>query len=337
MGLDIVNIVKSKAAENILYKQSLLELWNENMIIPSVNQGGEEIDWKMLSKRLRELLGALLVHSAKEKALDTDQYLLFRIKYFLDFVEEDSEKVVCGLSLLCHCCRVRSWESLRYAIDNIYAIQSVPIDRNFNDFVNQALELLCDDRILNILESIADLRSDQIREILTKRKFVLHLVDVNVSMSAWVTPVGIALNLSKMTDVEKGHLFGLAKILGHELAHYLGRVNYNFELSTPEKVRMYPDSSIQKLLEKRTFYSSKIDEHLESGLLFELALVGEKFNYENEYGRNIADYLLELLSDPTSTLPLIFDAKATNIPRCPIMKYDEEFAFCSIREFDHAM
>jgi hypothetical protein len=333
---DILDIVNSTSFENVILRKHVLELWREDLILPRVNCDYQTRIWKEINGNLRILLGTLFVQSSK--SIDENEMLLFRVKEFKEFVIEDSERTTCGLSLLCHCCRLQSWAMLQRVILKVHLILcNSSNSEEFAELIDHALNLLCDDRILHILEGITAIKSDQIYDILIQKQFKIHSVEADFPVTGWATPVGIVLNLSKMTRVEKSHVFALAKLIGHELAHFLGRIKHSFEISTPERFPGHSQSSFRTIVENVRIFHPEIDKHLESGLLFELSVIGKKFLYENECGLEIAEYLKLRLEDPDTTLPLVYDHRSSNIPECCVCKYDEQFAFCSSKEFEHAM
>jgi hypothetical protein len=112
-------------------------------------------------------------------------------------------------------------------------------------------------RIVHLFSRISDIDEFEIENILRERRSNISIVEADVPMCGWVTPIGIVLNLSSMTILQKNHVFVLSVLIGHELAHCSSRKSTSFEFSPPEKVQSNPDSEIHSL-QARSISSERI-------------------------------------------------------------------------------
>jgi hypothetical protein len=112
-------------------------------------------------------------------------------------------------------------------------------------------------RIVHLFSRISDIDEFEIENILRERRSNISIVEADVPMCGWVTPIGIVLNLSSMTILQKNHVFVLSVLIGHELAHCSSHKSTSFEFSPPEKVQSNPDSEIHSL-QARSISSERI-------------------------------------------------------------------------------
>lgn len=299
----------------------VLEIGN----IPYIKQNYLENDWKRLSSELENQIFCLLIASSYKG--NPNEKIRFNEKELKDFLDEKSEKTVIGLSLLSHGCRMSHWTSLKKIISNIPNLKIVNIDEKLKNMVDKACGILSDDRVVNLISRITDFDPFQVRNVVTKREFQIHFVDLDAPFKGWVTPVGIAINIRTLSEIEKTVDIAFARLLGHELTHFINRLNENnFSFSTPEKVRNRKSSSILNLISELKQIHFDIENHLESGLLFDLGFIGEKFStqdFEDErfQWQELGKYFL----DKSTSLPLF--NRYENYSNCKILPLNEQFAF----------
>jgi hypothetical protein len=150
-------------------------------------------------------------------------------------------------------------------------------------------------------------------------------VDSDVLVRGWVIPIGIVLNPSQMLKIELQKSLLFARIVGHEFTHFLCRFSSSFELSTPERYRKSPkDSPLRKLVSKieETF---SIENHLESGLIFEIGLFGAPYSYLYTHDEILCKALESRFSNVERALPLT-DYK-TDFPGYPVTESNQQFGF----------
>lgn len=144
---------------------------------------------------------------------------------------------------------------------------------------------------------------------------------------AWATANGVVVNIEavkKQSSYTLLHPVALCSVLGHALQHYLNiRMTDDLNFSTPELV------SCQRTSQSPSPCLTQLT--IEPGLFFELAVIGEKFDYKKggtKKNKSLGE-LLELLSTRISTaakLPLL---EKQEIDRFGIFiaEYNREFAF----------
>jgi hypothetical protein len=188
--------------------------------------------------------------------------------YFVTFLrrsilEEKSERSMLGLSLLSHSCRFENWTTLKSIKEKIHELKIFNINEDWNK-IDESCKMLCDERIIHLISRISDLKPNQAKNILFRRLFQIHFVDLNVPVKGWVTPVRIAINIQKLNDLEKTSIIALTRILGHELTYFMSQgSNNNFSISTQERVQS--SSSLQELISELKVFYHHLENHIESG------------------------------------------------------------------------
>ncbi len=255
-----------------------------------------------------------------------DEFISFNREYLQSFLDEKSERTVVGLSLLSHSFRLENWDLPNIVILCIQQMKMVHFNEYWSLMIDKACKLLSDQRVTHLISRITDLNQIQVKQIITEPKFLVHFVDLNafVPVKGWVTPVGIAINIRQLSELEKTNIMAFSRIIGHELTHFISRVsNSNFSMSTPERAQN--STSLKDLiLELKTIHPD-IDRHIESGLLFELGFIGETFSYQDHDSKTkeLCDELEQAFSNQSKSLPLL---SASQNKYCTL-EFNEQFGF----------
>jgi hypothetical protein len=301
--------------------------------IPQVNQNFLEKNWKELIADLDNQIYCLLISSAYKG--DANEHVCFLLEQFEEFLKQNSERSVVGLSLISHCCRFPHWDYLKLSIFGVHTLNLVDINGNGNENLKVVFEKSCkilsDDRVCRLIAQITDLKAFLVKSIVLERKFQLHFVDFDIPIKGWVTPVGVAINIAMLTSLEKTNTIAFSRILGHELTHLMNRISSNdFSVSTPQKMNNNRSPGLKKMLSEMKVRYPNIENHLESGLIFELGFVGEKFLYQGLSAEFLCKELEASFLNPDQKLPL-YDASKRMI-FCPTLQLNEQFGLYPVQK-----
>jgi hypothetical protein len=221
---------------------------------------------------------------------------------------------------------MENWNTLSEFLFEIHNLEIIKMDENWNIKVDLVIDnVLSDQRVLNLLSCITDLKPQDIKHIFSLRRFRIHTVDINASIKGWVTPIGVVINIPMLSDLEITNILAFSRILGHEMTHFLSRVSSrNFSQSTPE--RAVQSHSFKNLISRLEVDHPDLQNHLESGLIFELGFIGAKFSSLDRPLQRIQWSQLEnLFSNPKHSLPIF--KKGKYISACPTIQFNNQFGF----------
>jgi hypothetical protein len=327
---EILDLPKRKISDLYAFVRS--DLRNLEIIqIPAIQVNYLENDWNKLCSELEHQIYCLCIKASHQFA--NEQYVFFDLKSFEGFLKERSQRTAIGLSLLSHCCRISNWKYFSECISQIDHLKILEnIDQHWNDLIEQSRALLLDHRVVDLLSTISELKPSHSRQIISKNQFQLNLIDAPADIKGWVTPFGIAINIRELYGPEKVNIFAFSRLIGHELTHFMSLLSSNnFSFSTPEKARSESSSSLNLLISDLKKIHPDIENHLESGLLFELGFIGRKFSFTHERASRLLCEELEIsFSNPSHKLPLYTtnDDKKFEILA---LNYNEQFGL-SIRQ-----
>lgn len=295
-----------------------LEPWQ----IPVIRENALDKNWKQICKQLEEQIYCLLVNSALYG--DEEEYVVFDQDRLYSVLEEKSERTMTGLSLLSHCCRFENWTNLEIILKKIHELKVIN-DEYWRFKVEESCEMLLDPRIIHLISCISDLKPNEVKNILAQKSFQIHFVDLHVPIKGWVTPVGIAINIQTLSQLEKTDIIAFTRILGHELTHFMSRIsNNNFSISTPERAKT--SSTLQDLISELQVFHPQLENHIESGLLFELGFIGAKFSYkDSKRSKEMCHELYKVFLNREKALPLFNEAEKIESYRT--IEFKEQFGF----------
>jgi hypothetical protein len=296
----------------------------EVLQIPSIEQNYLEENWEYLCSELQNQIFCLFLQSAHKG--NQKEAVFFDEKALQLFLGEKSQRTVVGLSLISHCCRLKTWDILKEFLPDIHSLKLAHIDTYWKKWIDESCRVLSDRRVIHLISCITGLKFQDLEIILKLKEFQIHLVDFDAPIKGWVTPIGIAINISALNNLEKTNIIASARIFGHELTHYLSRLSSrNFSISTPERIQK--SLHLQQMISSLKENHHDIENHLESGLLFELGFIGEKFsssdyNPQRKQWKQLEKNFLSNINEP---LPLF--KKDKDIPFCHRLAFDEQFGF----------
>jgi hypothetical protein len=230
-----------------------------------------------LCEQLEKHIYALWIISSLQG--DSEEWILVDLKGLYEFLDQPaSQNKVIGLSLLDHCFRLNLLEQVLKHLSMLKVIEPI------KELLTDSYRILTDPRVLQLFADISNISKSRIEELILGENIRVDFVDSQVPMKGWVTPIGIVLNPAMMNsnskETERKLIF--ARIVGNEFTHFLCRLyDSDFGISTPERQESQPtDSSLNKLI-SRLRESFDIDNHIESGLIFELSFFGAKFSFQD--------------------------------------------------------
>jgi hypothetical protein len=253
-----------------------------------------------------------------------DEWVLVDLKGAEDFLKNSSRNKVIGLSLLAHSLRFMNWKVLQQILLYLSSIEIIEPMNSMKELVNESFRILTDRRVLKLFCDISGISTSRIEEILQNGQIKVDFVDSEIPMKGWVTPIGIVLNSRMINRKEKESNLIFARLVGHEFTHFLCRMNSSFGLSTPEGFKLLSkESPFYKLISKLREKFEHVDNHIESGLIFEISFFGEKFSFRDTCPNDLIALLETNIKNTNHSLPLI----DVNTALFPTEDLNEQFAF----------